>query len=161
MGIVTENGLTENGGDGRMGGYARGVIKGGPRTFSLLACIELMQDQPREVLRFPPSRYLCQRDVGEHNRAYGEDHLKRLNFVRRSRKLGFSLNEVRQMLRLVDGGDVTCEQVRLITLEHLHDVQDKIADLKRMEKTLKDTAARCAGGEAPDCPIIDSLFEGR
>ena len=93
--------------------------------------------------------------------AYGEEHLKRLNFVQRSRELGFSLNEVRQMLRLVDGGDVTCEQVRRITLEHLHDVQDKIADLKRMERTLKDTAARCAGGEAPDCPIIDSLFEGR
>ena len=144
-----------------MGGYARGVITGAPRTFSLLACIELMQDQPREVLRSPPSSYLCQRDVGDHNRAYGDDNLKRLNFVRRSRELGFSLNEVRQMLRLVDGGDVTCEQVRLITLEHLYDVQDKIADLKRMEKILKDTAARCAGGEAPDCPIIDSLFEGR
>ena len=45
-----------------------------------------------------------------------------------------------------------------MTLEHLGDVQKKIADLKRMEKTLKDTAARCTGGEAPDCPIIDSLF---
>lgn len=97
------------------------------------------------------------RTEGGH-RAYGEEHLKRLNFVRRSRELGFSLKEVRQMLRLVDGGSVTCEQVREMTLEHLGDVQKKIADLKRMEMTLKDTAARCTGGEAPDCPIIDSLF---
>jgi len=97
------------------------------------------------------------RTEGGH-RAYGEEHLKRLNFARRSRELGFSLKEVRQMLRLVDGGSVTCEQVREMTLEHLGDVQKKIADLKRMEKTLKDTAARCTGGEAPDCPIIDSLF---
>ena len=120
-----------------------------------------MQDQPREVLRFPPSRYLCQRDVGEHNRAYGEDHLKRLNFVRRSRELGFSLNEVRQMLRLVDGGDVTCEQVRLITLEHLHDVQDKIADLKRMEKTLKDTCSPMCGWRSPQLSDHRLAFRGK
>jgi MerR family mercuric resistance operon transcriptional regulator len=100
------------------------------------------------------------RTQGGH-RAYGEAHVKRLKFVRRSRELGFSLDEVRQMLRLVDGGNVTCEQVRQITLEHLHDVREKIADLKRMEKTLKDTASRCEGGEAPECPIIDSLFGGR
>ena len=103
------------------------------------------------ILPAPP------RTNGGH-RSFGDEHLKRLSFVRRSRELGFSLDEVRQMLRLVDGGDVTCEQVREITLEHLHDVQNKIADLKQMERTLKDTAARCAGGEAPDCPIIDSLF---
>ena len=54
------------------------------------------------VLPSPP------RTEGGH-RAYGEDHLKRLNFVRRSRELGFSLNEVRQMLRLVDGTAVAGE----------------------------------------------------
>ena len=104
------------------------------------------------VLPSPP------RTRGGH-RAYGEDHLKRLNFVRRSRELGFSLDEVRQMLRLVDGGDVTCEQVCEMTLEHLADVQTKIADLKRMERTLKATAARCTGDRVPDCPIIDTLFD--
>ena len=63
------------------------------------------------------------------------------------------------MLRLVDGGDVTCEQVCEMTLEHLADVQTKIADLKRMERTLKATAARCTGDRVPDCPIIDALFD--
>lgn len=106
------------------------------------------------VLPSPP------RTEGGH-RAYSEDHLKRLNFVRRSRELGFSLDKVRQMLRLVDGGNVTCEQVRELTLKHLQDVQEKITDLKRMEWTLKDTAARCVGGKAPDCPIIDSLFDSK
>lgn len=102
----------------------------------------------------PPPR------TGGGHRAYGEDHLKRLNFVRRSRELGFSLDEVRQMLRLVDGGDVTCEQVKEMTLEHLANVRAKIADLRRMERTLKDTAARCAGDKTPDCPIIEALFDG-
>jgi len=99
------------------------------------------------------------RTDGGH-RVYGQEHVKRLSFVRRSRELGFSLDEVRQMLRLVDGGDVTCEQVREITLEHLTDVEKKIADLRRMQKTLKETAAKCAGDETPDCPIIEALFDG-
>lgn len=101
----------------------------------------------------PPPR------TGGGHRAYGQDHLKRLNFVRRSRELGFSLDEVRQMLRLVDGGDVTCEQVREMTLEHLEDVRTKITDLRRMERTLKVTAALCTGDKVPDCPIIDALFD--
>ena len=99
------------------------------------------------------------RTEGGH-RVYDEVQRKRLNFVRRSRELGFSLDGVRQMLRLVDGGDVTCEQVREMTLAHLADVRTKIADLKRMERTLKKTATRCAGDKTPDCPIIDALFNG-
>ncbi len=106
------------------------------------------------VLPSPP------RTEGGH-RVYGDRHLRRLNFVRRSRELGFSLDEVKRMLRLVDGGDVTCEQVREIALEHAQEVRDKIVDLKRMERTLRDTAAQCEGGETPDCPIIDVLFDGK
>jgi len=100
------------------------------------------------------------RTAGGH-RDYDTPHLKRLNFVRRSRELGFSLDEIRQMLRLVDGGDVSCDQVHDMALEHLSDVRAKISDLKRMERTLKDTASRCSGGETPDCPIIETLFEGK
>jgi MerR family mercuric resistance operon transcriptional regulator len=105
-----------------------------------------------KVMPSPP------RTAGGH-RVYDDDHAKRLSFVRRSRELGFSLKEVRQMLRLVDGGEVDCDQVREMTLEHLLDVQAKIADLKRMEKTLKETAARCAENQTPDCPIIEALFD--
>ena len=54
-----------------------------------------------------------------------------------------------------------CEQVREIALEHAQEVRDKIVDLKRMERTLRDTAAQCEGGETPDCPIIDVLFDGK
>lgn len=91
-------------------------------------------------------------------RSYDQIHLKRLNFVRRSRELGFSLNEVRQMLRLVDGGDVTCDQVHDMALEHLADVGAKIRDLMRMKQILKATAAKCKGGKTPECPIIDALY---
>lgn len=98
--------------------------------------------------------------TGGGHRAYGKAHVKRLAFVRRARELGFSLDDVRELLRLVDEGDVTCEQVRELTLRHLADVRAKIADLRRMERTLADTAARCAGDETPDCAILETLYEG-
>ncbi len=91
-------------------------------------------------------------------RVYGEDDLKRVGFVRRCRELGFALDSVREMLRMVDGGDVTCDQVREIATDHLGDVRARIADLKNMEKTLGATVSRCAGGETPDCPILETLY---
>lgn len=94
------------------------------------------------------------------HRVYDEEHLKRLSFVRRCRELGFGLDSIREMLRMVDGGDVTCEQVRSIAKDHLDDVRTKIVDLKQMEKTLSGTVSRCEGGEDPDCPIIEALYSG-
>jgi MerR family mercuric resistance operon transcriptional regulator len=100
------------------------------------------------------------RSAGGH-RIYGQDELMRLGFVRRSRELGFSLDEVRGLLRLVDGGCWTCAEVKAITLNHLADVRGKIADLRRLERTLADVAGKCRGGKVPECPVIEALFEAR
>ncbi|MBI1981409.1 MAG: helix-turn-helix domain-containing protein [Methylocystis sp.] len=94
-------------------------------------------------------------------RLYGADHLKRLSFVRRSRELGFSLDEIRGLLRLVDGHAYTCAQVRQLTLDHLAEIRRKIADLKRLKRVMEEMAAQCSGDRAPECPIIDALFAGR
>jgi MerR family mercuric resistance operon transcriptional regulator len=75
------------------------------------------------------------RSAGGH-RIYGQDQLMRLGFVRRSRELGFSLDDVRGLLRLVDGGRYTCAEVKAITLDHLANIHRKIADLRRLEETL-------------------------
>ncbi len=91
-------------------------------------------------------------------RRYTINQLKRLNFVRRARALGFTLNEVRDLLRLVDGADYTCAEVEALTLAHLDDVHRKIADLRKLERVLKDMAAQCDGGTVPDCPVIEALF---
>jgi len=96
------------------------------------------------------------RTAGGH-RLYGADHLKRVAFIRRSRELGFSLQEVRGLLGLVDGGAVTCDQVKAVTLRHLGDVRRRIADLRRMERVLRAMADTCDGGAVPDCPIIETL----
>jgi MerR family mercuric resistance operon transcriptional regulator len=91
-------------------------------------------------------------------RRYREDHLKRLNFIRRGRELGFSLADLRRLLRLVDGHAYTCAQVRALTLEHLAEIRRKIADLRRLDRVMSEMAARCTGRRVPECPIIDALF---
>ena len=97
------------------------------------------------------------RSPGGH-RLYEEDHLRRLTFIRRSRELGFTLEEVRGLLRLVDGGSYTCAEVKALTLDHAAEVRRKVADLRKLERVLKEMAAECDGGEVPDCPIIDALY---
>jgi MerR family transcriptional regulator, mercuric resistance operon regulatory protein len=98
------------------------------------------------------------RTAGGH-RDYAPEHLKRLTFIRRSRELGFTLDEVRSLLTLVDGSDRTCAEVRAMTLEHLAGVRRKIADLERLARILEDMAAQCEGGLVPECPIVDALLE--
>lgn len=100
------------------------------------------------------------RSAGGH-RLYDEDHLKRLSFVRRCRQLGFSLDEVRALLSLVDGGDYSCDDVRRMALHQLDAVRRRIKDLRIMERTLDEMAGRCDGGEVPDCPIVETLFADR
>jgi len=97
------------------------------------------------------------RSAGGH-RQYDEAHLKRLSFVRRSRELGFTLDEIRTLLGLVDSGDVTCAEVKELTLRHAGEVRRKIVDLRRMEKVLREMAAQCDGGTVPDCPIVEALY---
>lgn len=94
-------------------------------------------------------------------RLYGPDLLKRLHFIRRCRELGFTIEEIRGLLRLVGGGNYTCAQVEGLALEHTREIRRKIADLTRLRKTFETMIAQCSGGEVPDCPIIDVLFEAR
>lgn len=98
------------------------------------------------------------RTEGGH-RIYNKEQMKRLVFICRSRELGFSLEEIRTLLRLVDGKRYTCQQVKTIMEKHLGDIKKKISDLRRLQKTLGDISAQCEGGQVPECPIIDVLFE--
>jgi MerR family mercuric resistance operon transcriptional regulator len=100
------------------------------------------------------------RGEGGH-RVFAPAHRKRLAFIRRARELGFSLDEIRVLLGLADGG-APCGEVRAVALDHLARIRAKIADLRRMERTLARTAAQCEGGGATGCPILETLLdEGR
>lgn len=90
-------------------------------------------------------------------RQYDRDHLMRLGFIKRSRELGFSLAEVKALLRLEHTAEATCDDVKTLTLEHIEDIRRKIADLSRMEQVLQDMAAQCDQGAISGCPILDAL----
>lgn len=97
------------------------------------------------------------RTEGGH-RLYGELHVKRLTFVRRARELGFTLEEIRALLRLADERPPSCARARALATKHLTDVREKIADLKRMERVLTQTVALCEQGDRPECPLLEALF---
>ena len=97
------------------------------------------------------------RTNGGH-RSYDDEHARRLTFISRSRSLGFSLVEIRSLLNLGDGYDFTCADVRELTLRHAEEARRKIADMKKLERTLKNMAAQCHGDRIPECPIVDALF---
>ena len=90
-------------------------------------------------------------------RIYDETHVRRLRFVMRGRQLGFTIEEIRNLLGLVDGGRQTCAEVRTMTEHHLNDIRGKIADLRRIENILANTAAQCSGNEVPECAILEAL----
>ena len=105
--------------------------------------IGLMPDPPRSAAGY---------------RCYSIDHLKRLKFIRRSRELGFTNNEVSGLLEMVDG-IYACDEVKEIALDNVDFITKKMADLAKMKKALKSMAAECSGGTTPDCAIIDRLLE--
>jgi len=114
--------------------------------------VETIRYYERIGLLSPPAR-----TAGRH-RLYSRDHLKRLVFIRRSRNLGFSLDEIRSLLGLTGAGAPSCEQVREITLSHARDIRRKIDDLERMDRALRQLAEQCEDGAAAACPVIEALF---
>lgn len=94
------------------------------------------------------------------HRRYGAAHVERLNFVMRSRDLGFTMEEIRGLLSLVDRGSHTCAEVERVGRHHLDVVRAKIRDLQAIEAVLAQTISRCTGSDAPNCPLLDVLNEG-
>jgi MerR family mercuric resistance operon transcriptional regulator len=90
-------------------------------------------------------------------RVYDATHLRTLAFIRRSRELGFSLDQIRALIRLGGPAKASCREVRDIASHHLDDIRAKLADLRKLERLLAKTVARCTGTMAPECPVLDIL----
>ncbi len=99
------------------------------------------------------------RSAGGH-RLYGENLQRRLRFIHRCRRMGFTLDEIRELLSLVDREQISCERVQHIAEQHLDSIRARIRDLRRMQKSLAELVAQCSGDDVPDCPIIDVLYDG-
>lgn len=90
-------------------------------------------------------------------RRYEADHLGRLSFTRRARDLGFSIEQVRNLISLGDQRDRSCETVDAIAREHLAEVDRKIADLKGLRRELDALIRQCHHGTIAECRILDAL----
>jgi Cu(I)-responsive transcriptional regulator len=90
-------------------------------------------------------------------RAYIRPHLERLSFIRRGRDLGFSLDAVRELLRLSDDRRQPCSEVDQVACTHLAEVESKIADLTLLRDELRQLIEQCRHGTVADCRIIEAL----
>lgn len=93
-------------------------------------------------------------------RDYGHHDLHRLGFIRRARDLGFSIEEIRELLKLWGDTSRSSKDVKALALGHIKELEAKIRLLDEMRSTLTHLADACDGNHRPDCPIILSL-EGR
>ncbi|WP_032092606.1 MULTISPECIES: Cu(I)-responsive transcriptional regulator [Pasteurellaceae] len=93
-------------------------------------------------------------------RAYSAQDLTRLSFISNARKVGFSLHQITQLLKLNDDPHRTSREVKALTEQHILELQEKIADLQNMLKLLQRWHCSCKGNDSPDCSILMGLGKG-
>jgi MerR family transcriptional regulator, mercuric resistance operon regulatory protein len=107
------------------------------------------------IKMLPPPR------TASGRRVYGPAEKRTLAFIRRSRELGFPLEEIRALLALGGSERASCADVHKIASAHLASVRSKLSDLIKLETILAETVAQCTDGGTPDCPLLDILDAGR
>jgi Cu(I)-responsive transcriptional regulator len=90
-------------------------------------------------------------------RAYSAQHLARLSFIRRARALGFSIDQVQELLKLADQKDISCKAVDTIAREHLAEIDRKLRDLNTLRSELSSVIVQCGQGTISECRIIETL----
>jgi MerR family mercuric resistance operon transcriptional regulator len=97
------------------------------------------------------------RGQGGH-RVYGDNQVKQLRFIKRARELGFSLDDIRELLALSGGTVEGCSSAQSITEQHLVQVKEKLADLSRLEIVLTNLTSLCSE-QQNSCSILEALAE--
>ncbi|WP_334187020.1 Cu(I)-responsive transcriptional regulator [Noviherbaspirillum sp.] len=90
-------------------------------------------------------------------RKYTDKELHTLRFIKRARTLGFSLEQIKDLLSLWQDADRASADVKAIAKAHVADLNKRIVELTEMRDTLDHLASACAGDERPDCPILHGL----
>jgi len=92
-------------------------------------------------------------------RVYGHQEVHALRFVRQARRLGFLVEDIRKLLALWQDRSRASVEVKSIALEHVAELDRRIAELTEMRDTLSHLANHCHGDARPDCPILDKLAQ--
>ena len=93
-------------------------------------------------------------------RLYTSETIRRVRFIQRAKELGFSLKDIHALLMLRNKRGAACAEVSAQALQKIVEVEQKIADLKRIRRTLTGLVERCDGeADLSECPILDALDE--
>jgi Cu(I)-responsive transcriptional regulator len=90
-------------------------------------------------------------------RLYSDNDIHTLRFIKRARDLGFSMDDIAELVNLWHNRQRSSAQVKKIADSHLQRLRERIAQLQAMERSLEQLTACCQGNERPDCPILDDL----
>jgi MerR family transcriptional regulator, mercuric resistance operon regulatory protein len=90
-------------------------------------------------------------------RVYGQEEVDRLRFISRGRELGFSLDEIRTLLRLAERKDMSCDEVDRLARQQLAEVESRIRELQGMARELQRTIESCVGQSCGECAILGAL----
>lgn len=93
-------------------------------------------------------------------RIYTEADVHTLRFIRRARDLGFSVEDIGELLALWQDRSRQSADVKRVAMEHVAGLERKIRELQEMAATLRNLASSCAGDGRPDCPILEDIEEG-
>ncbi|AOB30999.1 hypothetical protein AKI39_10300 [Bordetella sp. H567] len=93
-------------------------------------------------------------------RIYGDNDVHTLRFIRRARDLGFSVEQMRDLLALWRDRSRASGDVKRIAMQHVAELERKARELQQMADTLHHLADHCHGDNRPDCPIMDELAGG-
>lgn len=113
-----------------------------------------------ETLRYYERRGLVARPPrsASNYRLYPEDAVRRVRFIKRAQELGFSLNDIKELLSLRADPEAGCAEVRACAEAKIKDIDAKIGALTAMKYALSTLVAACSGeGPLTDCPILESL----
>ena len=94
-------------------------------------------------------------------RDFGERDVAELSFLKRARSLGFSVDEIAQLLELWRDRGRPSREVKAIAMRHVADLDARAAELRAMADSLRHLAHACAGDDRPDCPILMDLGASR
>ena len=113
-----------------------------------------------ETIRFYEKEGLIEKPERKESgyRQFNEEAIKRLAFIRKAKSLGFTLNEIQELLSLKSNESGDCENVKQLAGEKLVDIEQKINSLKRMKRVLNNLVDQCPGnGAKSNCPILEAL----
>ena len=116
---------------------------------------------PAKTIRYYESVGLIQRADRHENgyRSYSERDVDVLNFIQRSRALGFSVKKVGELLALWYDRNRASASVKTLAIAHIEEIEAQIAELQGLRATLVDLTERCHGDDRPDCSILENLAE--